>query len=600
MTGQAPGDEGMGRGRNADGPAERRSTWAPVLDGVATPISGAPVPRGVASPTGVPADGAEAAPATVAAAPPAPGTAPAAPPAPGPLTFTPAPRPVPAWTAPVAAAPAPFVAVPVGEASPAPATPGPASMRHGLPLGGTSPAPAGLSPWAATAVAEPLRQSAPVTPSWTLQGPQRRQPPPASQWAWPPPPPPPTRMSPPWTSPEPPRSRSRAPIAVAAIALLLVSGGTGAVVARLTAKNNSTPIIQAAASPAGTGTTGSGGGAASSGGPSGGIASNPAISGGASTGGAASIADVPKVLDPAIVDITNTLADGSGVAAGTGMVVTSNGEVLTNNHVISGAGTLTVLIGGVGSPHDATVVGYDAIDDIALVQIKGVSGLTTITAGDSSAVKVSQPVVALGNALGKQGPPAVAPGIITGLDQQITASDEQGNQETLTGLIQTNANIQPGDSGGALADGTGRVIGMNTAATVGRSRFNIKTTANAYAIPINKALSVVKQIENGDFTGNVSAGTRPIIGVQVAGRPAATATPGAQVVGVQSGSPAEAAGLKAGDTIVGVEGSPVASSTELGTAIQKHKVGDTIKVEWVDSAGTHHTATIKLAAGPPA
>ena len=130
-------------------------------------------------------------------------------------------------------------------------------------------------------------------------------------------------------------------------------------------------------------------------------------------------------VDPAIVDINTTLAHGR--AAGTGMVLTSSGEVLTNNHVINGATDIQVQITGSGPSYEAKVLGYDAADDVALIQVQGVSGLKTVTTGDVSQLAVGDSVVALGNALGRGGTPAVAPGNITGLNQSITATDDDGS-----------------------------------------------------------------------------------------------------------------------------------------------------------------------------
>jgi S1-C subfamily serine protease len=154
-----------------------------------------------------------------------------------------------------------------------------------------------------------------------------------------------------------------------------------------------------------------------------------------SPSGGLDVSGVAARVDPAIVDINTTLPNGE--AAGTGMVLTSSGEVLTNNHVIDGATDIRVQIGGHGVSYGATVLGYDAADDVALLQINGVSGLATITAGDAGGLAIGDPVLALGNALGRGGTPATAPGSIVALDQTITATDDDGsNPETLRGLIQ--------------------------------------------------------------------------------------------------------------------------------------------------------------------
>src|SRR3984957_19817822 len=177
-------------------------------------------------------------------------------------------------------------------------------------------------------------------------------------------------------------------------------------------------------------------------------------------------AQIASRVDPAIVDVTSTLGYQQATAKGTGMVLTSNGEILTNNHVINGATSISVTDIGNGKTYKATVVGYDESQDIAVLQLSGASGLTTASTGNSSTVGVGDSVVALGNAGGVGGTPAVAPGSVTALNQAITATDEgSGSSEQLTGLIETNAGIQAGDSGGPLVNSHGQVIGIDTAAS---------------------------------------------------------------------------------------------------------------------------------------
>jgi S1-C subfamily serine protease len=179
-----------------------------------------------------------------------------------------------------------------------------------------------------------------------------------------------------------------------------------------------------------------------------------------------STSQIASRVDPAIVDVTSTLGFQHATAKGTGIVLTSNGEILTNNHVISGATSVSVTDIGNGKTYKATVVGYDQSHDVAVLQLSGASGLTTASTGDSSTVNTGDNVVALGNAGGKGGTPSVATGQVTALNQSITASDEgAGTSENLTGMIQTDANIQAGDSGGPLVNEHGQVIGMDTAAS---------------------------------------------------------------------------------------------------------------------------------------
>jgi S1-C subfamily serine protease len=315
------------------------------------------------------------------------------------------------------------------------------------------------------------------------------------------------------------------------------------------------------------------------------------------------VAAIAAKVDPGVVDITVTLASGQGTAQGTGMVITSNGEVLTNNHVIDGAGSIKVQVAGTGPTYTAKVIGYDTTDDIALLQIQGVSNLKTVTIGDPSQLAAGQQVVAIGNALGRGGTPQTATGTVTATGQTITASDGNGNTETLTGLIQVNAAIQPGDSGGPLVDAGGNVIGMDTAASVSGGRFHRitgGTSATAgFAIPIDAAMTIAHQIESGTASANVQIGDRAILGVQVSSTPSAT-TPGAVVAGVQGGTPAEGAGLAAGDIITSVGGTQVTSASSLQSVMHTHKPGDKVDVVWVDANGQQHTAHVTLVAGPPA
>jgi S1-C subfamily serine protease len=271
-------------------------------------------------------------------------------------------------------------------------------------------------------------------------------------------------------------------------------------------------------------------------------------------------ADAPSIaaqVDPGIVDVTSTLGDQGAIAAGTGMVVTSSGEVLTNNHVIQGATSIEVLLAGTGPSYTAHVVGADPTDDVALLQIDGASGLQTVTLGDSSAVSVGDPVVALGNALGRQGPPSVSQGHVTALNQTITATDQGGgNPETLNGLIQIDAPIQPGDSGGPLVDASGKVIGMDSAADGGGFNGQAPSTVG-FAIPINSAMAIVKQLEAGGASpSSVPTGHGALLDVDVQDA-TAQGVSGALVVQVPSGSPAASAGIVAGDVIVGFDGQPI-------------------------------------------
>ena len=298
--------------------------------------------------------------------------------------------------------------------------------------------------------------------------------------------------------------------------------------------------------------------------------------------------EIAAKVDPSVVNITTTLANGA--AAGTGMVLTASGLVLTNNHVIADATEIRVQVNGTGPIYNATVVGYDITDDVAVIQMQGASNLPPITVGDVSKVAVHDAVVALGNALGKGGTPAIAQGSVTALDQTITAGDPTGPSQTLTGLIEINAPLVPGDSGGPLVNAAGQVIGMNAAA----SQQNRRSTSDAFAIPIDKALDIVHQITSGQSSAKVHIGARALLGVQV--QPGQ----GATVAGVQPGSPAESAGLTAGDVIVAVGDSTITSVADVTAALNSYHPGDKVDIGWTDATGQHHTATVQLVEGPPA
>jgi S1-C subfamily serine protease len=360
----------------------------------------------------------------------------------------------------------------------------------------------------------------------------------------------------------------------------------------------------------------------------------PSLPGGSSSGGPSSgssgrqssidLNAIASKVSPAIVNINSSLSNGE--AAGTGIVVSSSGLVLTNNHVIEDSTSLNVEIGGDGSSHPAKVLGYDKADDVALVQIEGVSGLDAATLGNSSSLQVGDAIVALGNAGGKGGSPSVVSGTVTALDQQITASDQDGsNAETLDGLIQINANIQPGDSGGPLVDANGDVVGMDAAASSGNGGFGFggqSASNEGYAIPIEHALSIAKQIQAGNGTDSIHiGGHRALLGVAVSadtangygdpfggngdfggnsGRGSSVPGNGATVSDVQSGSGADSAGIQSGDVIVGIDGTSVGSASDLTHAMVKYSPGDQVSVEWVDSSGQSHTATVELGSGTPA
>ena len=301
-------------------------------------------------------------------------------------------------------------------------------------------------------------------------------------------------------------------------------------------------------------------------------------------------------LSTGVVDIDTVLKYQQAEAAGTGMILSSSGEILTNNHVIAGATSISVTVVTTGKTYTATVVGTDPTHDVAVLQLKGATGLTPARLGDSTTAAVGDQVVAVGNAGGRGGAPTTAVGRVTALGQSITATDETGGQaEQLIDLIQVSASLQPGESGGPLYDASGQVIGMDTAGSaVRRSR---TASGQGFAIPINDAVAVVRQIESGTSSGTVTLGTPGFLGIGLQDATAG-ARAAAQVTQVVAGSPAEKIGLQVGDALTSVAGQPVTSAASVGTALKGHKAGDAIAITWVDSGGATHKATATLIAGP--
>ncbi|HEY3725101.1 MAG TPA: trypsin-like peptidase domain-containing protein [Acidimicrobiia bacterium] len=414
---------------------------------------------------------------------------------------------------------------------------------------------------------------------------------------------------PPWPAPEAqpvrPRGRTTALVAVVGVVALL-AGAAGAAVGVAVSDSGgggtSPSSFVAPSNPFGNSNGGSseggqlGGGSGSGSGSSGNV--NVDVSG------------IAKKVNPAIVNIETTLS-GGGEAAGTGMVLTSSGEVLTNNHVINGATKIRVELGITGKTYTAKVVGYDSADDVALIKLDNASGMKTISTETS--VSKNDKVVAIGNALGHFGTPSAVGGTVSALHQKVTAGDG-GDSETLSDMIRIAASIQPGDSGGALVNESGKVIGMNTAADAGSGQspfggqFGSQTGTTGFAIPIGNAIKVVDEIRDGDTSNGAHIGDRALLGVVLQesssnspfGDSSGNGGNGAAVSDVSSGSPADDAGIQQGDTITGVGSKSVDSADQLRTVLNGYHPGDKVTITWTDASGTSHHASVTLTKGPPA
>ncbi|MFI5893948.1 S1C family serine protease [Actinoplanes sp. NPDC051513] len=325
----------------------------------------------------------------------------------------------------------------------------------------------------------------------------------------------------------------------------------------------------------------------------------PAVQGSSSDGPSdGQISAVAAKVDPALVDIDTVLGAQNGEAAGTGIVVASDGVVLTNNHVVAGATSITVTDIGNHQSYRAAVIGYDRSGDIAMLRLSGASGLTTATLSSAS-VKAGQQVIAIGNAGGTGGTPSAVGGVITALNQSITAEDEaSGSSEKLTGLIQVDADIQAGDSGGPLLTTSGEVIGVDTAASSG---FQYQASGGqGFAIPIAAATTIADQIRAGKASSVIHIGATAYLGIETAGsnNRGFAGSSGPVVLGVVEGSPAESAGLTRGDVITSVAGATIGDATALTSVLDRYHPGDKVKIAWTDLDGRSHSASTKLATGP--
>jgi S1-C subfamily serine protease len=261
-------------------------------------------------------------------------------------------------------------------------------------------------------------------------------------------------------------------------------------------------------------------------------------------------------------------------------------------YVIKGATSIKVVVPGTSRSYAATVVGYDVSDDVAVLQLEGASNLKTVKIS-TARLAIGKAVTALRNA-GATGTLTAAKGTITGLGKSITAGDDQGAVEQLTGLIETNANLQAGDSGGPLLDSSGHAVGMDTAASAGFGFQAVTRTTDAYAIPIAKAVAIAKAIVSGTSSSTVHVGATAFLGVQVQSVDQA----GALIVGVVSNGPAASAGLVAGDLITAVDGQTASSPSDVSSLILTEKPGATVSVTYTDQSGASQAASVTLGTGP--
>ena len=302
------------------------------------------------------------------------------------------------------------------------------------------------------------------------------------------------------------------------------------------------------------------------------------------------VAGVVAKVGPSVVTIRSTITQGGPFggtedAAGTGVIISSGGEIMTNAHVVEGASTVKITLAGESQARTADVVGTDTDADLALLKIPNVTGLPAASLGKSSDVHVGDDVVAIGNALALRGGPTVTRGIVSALNRSLDTGSA-----TMTGLIQTDASISSGNSGGPLVDATGKVIGINSAVAAsgqGQAAENI-----GFAIAIDNAQPVLDRLRN-----HTTAAASGYLGVRSSDPQ--DGSRGATVVSIESGSAAATAGLQPGDLITGIDGKSIDGAAALGAAVRAHTPGTPVKITFIRGT-TEHTVTADLGQRPAA
>ncbi len=320
-----------------------------------------------------------------------------------------------------------------------------------------------------------------------------------------------------------------------------------------------------------------------------------------------------RLADSGVVTISAVDGYSGDRLSATGVVVDREGEVLTNNHVVEGATSIMVQLGGVGRSYPAVVVGEAPSRDIAVLTVAGAGGFQPLPMAGSEELQPGSAIVVVGN----QGPgaPLASSGEVVGLGMRLAATDPVTEApEDLVGMIEMDVPVQPGDSGGPVLDASGQVVGMTTAGE--EIADGLVPADAAYAIPIAAALAVAAQIEGGrpgpglvlgapaflgveaqTYTTVVEAGPPPVVALLSDWQPQPAS--GAIVLRVVRGSPAAAAGMRAGDVIVRLATIRVDSLESLATGLEDLHPGSRVEVCWVDPTGNPAYAIVDLAAGPP-
>jgi len=294
-------------------------------------------------------------------------------------------------------------------------------------------------------------------------------------------------------------------------------------------------------------------------------------------------------VEPAVARVDTEIHYQHAIGAGAGIVLDPGGQVLTNFHVVSGADRITVTLGGRSYP--AELIGYDRRDDIAVLEVIGATDLPVAPIGDSDSLTIGEPVVALGNARGTNAPLTREAGTITAFGRTVNAEDSlTGSRDELNGLIEFAAPVVAGDSGGPVVNAAGQVVGVTTAATV---NYRFGPGGKGFAIPINQAMAIANQIRSRTPSESVHIGPPVLLGVGVR---TAQRGPGVIIHEVLRGGPADGAGLRGGDVLMAIDGTPLDSATTLTYVLDRYYPGDVVELTWIDRAGVERLGKATLAA----
>ncbi|MEU1985940.1 trypsin-like peptidase domain-containing protein [Nocardia sp. NPDC019395] len=307
--------------------------------------------------------------------------------------------------------------------------------------------------------------------------------------------------------------------------------------------------------------------------------------------------EVTRDISPVLVNITAAARPFGAAAAGSGIVLTRDGQVLTSHHVVKGAKTVRVTRVTDGAVYAAEVLGYDVRADIALLSLTGAADLASARIGSSAGLRVRDEVLAVGNA-GGSGTATAVPGRISDLDSTIMAFNEQDlSHQALTGMLEIEAPVSSGQSGGALTDHTGAVVGVIAAASGERDPPPGRTTdpPNGYAVPIDSAMRIVRQIRSGTPTESVHIGPTATLGVLIS-----DASPrGARIDMAIHGLPAQTAGLASGEIVTSIDGRSVTSARALRAAIDTRRPAEVVRLGVLGTNGGERIVSVRLVMGTP-